>query len=191
MLKRLHLCLNHRCRVKRYRNLAFEPGLNLLIGPNGTGKSTIMKAIAECPDCQRVEDGEAEYVYFDTENMNPHMGVSPTQTLKVMALRTRAMFSSHGEILQAAFSTLRITPRTCLLLDEPEAGQDFAHVMALHASMQRAAARGAQVICATHEVLFWQQAHIIELRCGYRKRITDAYRRIQCTKPDHPVRNDP
>ena len=49
MLQSLHLCDTHRWRVRRYRTLRFQPGLNLLIGPNGTGKSTILRAIAGCP----------------------------------------------------------------------------------------------------------------------------------------------
>jgi predicted ATPase len=174
MLKTLHLCANHRRRIERYRHVSFAPGLNLLIGPNGTGKSTILQALAECPDCRRVEQGPTEYVLFDTESMNPRMASAPAGHYVNMLLRSRALFSSHGEILQAAFSTLRITRHTCLLLDEPESGQDFDHVLKLRAAMERAAARGTQVICATHQTLFWNRAHVIELRRGYHRRITEA-----------------
>jgi len=160
MLKSLHLCATHRWRVQRYRRFRFQPGLNLLIGPNGTGKSTILRAIASCPDCQRKEEGATEYVVF---------------------------FSSHGEILQAAFSTLRMTSNTCLLFDEPEAGQDFDHLLQLRAAMDRAVAQGVQIIVATHEVLFWDRAHIIELRRGYRQRITQALCRMKCLKPENPA----
>lgn len=180
MLKGIHLCMNHGRRVKRYRRLSFAPGLNLLIGPNGTGKSTILHAIAECPDCRRSEEGSTEFVLFDSETMNPRMARGPAGHYTNMVLRTRALFSSHGEILQDAFRTLRITPRTCLLLDEPESGQDFEHVLALRAAMDRAVERGAQVICSTHQVLFWDRAHFIELRRGYRQRITRAVCRMKC-----------
>ncbi len=180
MLTSVQLCMNHGRRVRRYRRLAFQPGLNLLIGPNGTGKSTILRAIAECSDCQREETGATEYVLFDTEKMNPRLAESPVGHYANMVLRIRAQFSSHGEILQDAFASLRITPRTCLLLDEPESGQDFDHVLALRKAMDRAVARGAQVICASHQVLFWNRAHFIELRRGYRRHITDALCRITC-----------
>ena len=183
MLKSLHLCDTHRWRVRRYRTLRFRPGLNLLIGPNGTGKSTILRAIAECPDCQRREDDRTNYMFFDSESMNPKRTDRPIRNTTEMKLHLRSLFSSHGEILQAAFSALRLEPATCLLFDEPEAGQDFDHVLALRAAMDRAIAQGVQVIAATHEVLFWERAHILELRRDYRPRITQALCRMRCLKP--------
>lgn len=185
MLKSLQLCDTHRWRVRRYRRLRFQPGLNLLIGPNGTGKSTILRTIAECPDCRRKEDGPTEYVLFDSERMNPKRSDRPIRNQTEMKLHLRALFSSHGEILQAAFSTLHMTPNTCLLFDEPEAGQDFDHLLQLRAAIDRAVAQGVQVIVATHEVLFWDRAHILELRRGYRQRITRALCRMKCLKPEN------
>ena len=182
MLKSIHLCPNHGGRVKRYRRLSFKPGLNLLIGPNGTGKSTILRAIAECSDCRRIEERPTEYALFDSESMNPRLARGPAGNYTNMLLRIRAQFSSHGQTLQEAFSVLRITPHTCLLLDEPESGQDFEHVLALRAAMDRAVSRGAQVICSTHQVLFWARAHFIELRRGYRQRITKAVCLVKCLK---------
>lgn len=190
MLKSIHLCVNHARRVKRYRRLSFKPGLTLLIGPNGTGKSTILEAITECCDCRRIEEGTTEYSLFDTERMNPRLAQGPAGNYTNMVLRTRALFSSHGEILQDAFGTLRITPQMCLLLDEPESGQDFDHVLALRAAMDRAVARGAQVICSTHQVLFWERAHFIELRRGYRQRITDAVCRVKCMSREGTIDED-
>lgn len=183
MLSELHLCMNHGRRVKRYKTLRFKAGLNLLIGPNGIGKSTILKSIMECPDCGKVTDGSTEYVFLDTDTMNPHHTQKPAGTYTNMVLRSRALFSSHGEILQDVFRTLRITPNTCLLLDEPEAGQDFDHLLVLRASIDRAVAIGAQVICSTHQVLLWERAHVIELRRGYRDRVTREFCRIKCPGP--------
>ncbi len=189
MLKGVHLCMKHVRRVSRYRHLRLEPGLTFVIGPNGTGKSTILRVIATCPDCRKVEAGPTEYCYFDTESMNPRLSREPAGNFTNMVLKTRALFSSHGEILQDAFRTLRITPQTCLLLDEPESGQDFEHVLALRAAMDKAVASGAQVICATHQVLFLERANFIELRRGYRKRITDGVCRAQCRNPEEDRRS--
>lgn len=191
MLTQLQLCATHRWRVKRYRTLRFQPGLNLLLGPNGTGKSTVLRAIANCPDCRRREDGPTKYLLFDAEQMNPRHSVGHIHTPTEMTLHLRAQFSSHGEILQAAFTTLQAAPGTCLLLDEPEAAQDFDHILALRAAMRRAAARGVQLIVATHEVLFWEPAHILELRRGYRERVTRTLCQMKCLHPEHPPAQAP
>lgn len=188
MLKSFELCETHRWRVKRYRALRFQPGLNLLIGPNGTGKSTILRTIANCAKCQRLEDGPTDYLFFDAESMNPQYADRNIRNATEMKLHIRGQFSSHGEILQATFTTLRLTPQTCLLLDEPEAGQDFDHILALRKSMDRAVARGVQIILATHETLFWDRAHVVELRRGYFRRITAAYCRLRCLNGMGPAR---
>lgn len=183
MLKSLTLCDIHRWRVKRFRKFDFQPGINLLIGPNGTGKSTLMRSIMNCPDCLREEDGETRYTLFDAERMNPHHPDTPVRNPTEMKLHVRGMFSSHGEILQAAFSTLRMGKGSCLLLDEPESGQDFDHILSLRTAMDRAVAKGVQIIVATHEVLFWERAHIIELRRGYQKRVIDTLCQMRCSNP--------
>ena len=41
-----------------------------------------------------------------------------------------------------------------------------------------------QAIVATHDVLFWERAHIIELRRGYRQRVTQTLCQMRCLR--HP-----
>ncbi|RKX32065.1 MAG: hypothetical protein DRP22_02825 [Verrucomicrobia bacterium] len=182
MLRRLDMCVNHARRVKRYRRVHFEPGMNVIIGPNGTGKSTILRAIADCGHCRRREEGETHYVILETDTAVPRIrsGHQRSDRVTHMILETRALFSSHGEIIQTAFSTIRISRATCLLLDEPETAQDFDHLLALRKAMKRAVDHGAQIICATHEVLFWEGAHVIELRRGYRDRVIREFCHLKC-----------
>ncbi|HIE11345.1 MAG TPA: hypothetical protein EYP62_06990 [Kiritimatiellae bacterium] len=181
MLRRLDLCMNHARRVDRYRRIRFEPGLNVILGPNGTGKSTVLRAIATCRHCRRKEEGPTEYIFFDTGERVPQArGGSSRRNVTRMVLEARALFSSHGEIVQAAFSTIRVTPATCLLLDEPETAQDFEHLLALRKAMRNAVEHGAQIICATHEVLFWEGAHVTELRRRYRQRVIREFCRLKC-----------
>jgi predicted ATPase len=176
MLKGLHLCWKHACRVKRYQRLVFQPGLNVLIGPNGSGKSTILQAILTCPECRRTEEGHTDYLAFNTHRHDPSRPDHRVVRYTDMVVETRAKFSSHGQMLQAAFAALPLSPATCLLLDEPEAGQDVDHRVALRKAMDRAVAGGAQLILSSHDPLFWRGAHVIELARGYTNRVIRAYR---------------
>ena len=184
MLRKIEFCANHARRIKRFNSLSFEPGANLLIGPNGTGKSTIINAIAECGHCKRTEEGETDYIAFESELMNPRHQSGPAGNYDNMVLRSRANFSSHGEILQDLFKTLRIQTSTCLLLDEPESGQDFDHILILRDSIHKAADIGAQIICSTHHILFWERTNTVELEQGYQKRVTNEFCRIKCSDGD-------
>lgn len=175
MISQFQLCWKHACRVKRYRRVRFKPGLNVLIGPNGTGKSTLIEALTTCPECRRTEDGPTRIEHFNTRQMDPGRPDHHVVRYTDMVLETRAKFSSHGQLMQAAFASLVISPETCLILDEPESGQDFDHRLALRKSMDHAVALGAQLIIATHDVLFWHDAHVIELARGYYPRVIKRY----------------
>ena len=91
---------------------------------------------------RREEDAPTEYVFFDSESMKPKREDRPIRNTTAMKLHLRALFSSHGEILQAAFATLRMAPNTCLLFDEPESGVDLEN-MALIGNTARTLLDGA------------------------------------------------
>ncbi|MCZ7590673.1 MAG: ABC transporter ATP-binding protein [Kiritimatiellae bacterium] len=172
MLKFIQFCPNHSRRIKLHKRLSFEPGVTMLIGPNGSGKSTILRAIANCAECRRTEDGATEYILLDTEAMNPRFNTDAAGNYMNMLVRSRAMFSSHGQSLRDLLRLIKFTPQSCILLDEPETAQDLDNIIALRNSMDHAAARGAQIICSSHHVAFWNYSNIVEMRRGYRKRIT-------------------
>lgn len=171
MLKRIQFCPNHARRIKLHKRLSFEPGVTLLIGPNGSGKSTILRAIANCAECKRVEEGQTDYLLLDTEQMNPRYNTEAAGNYMNMLLRSRAQFSSHGQTLRDLLRLIRFTPQSCILLDEPETAQDLDNIIALRNSMDHAAARGAQIICSSHHLAFWNYPNIVEMRRGYRQRI--------------------
>ena len=118
MLKKLEMCINHSRRVaKGQGTFAFEPGLNVIVGPNGSGKSTILKAIHSCDRCRKSLHGETYFHYFNAETMNPATAEGPAGNTTNMTLRIRALFSSHGQIMKQALTSMSIRKGDCLLVD--------------------------------------------------------------------------
>ncbi len=162
-------------RVRRKSPLQFAPGMNTLAGPNGSGKSTIIKALLDGGDCRLQFEGSNAVRLFDTERMNPRVLSTPAATPAEMALRLRGSFSSHGQIIRQALAALPAGPRgMTLLVDEPEAGQDFAAVQRIKALVDAACAEGYQFIVASHHPVFWFGTHLIEMDPGYTHRVLAA-----------------
>jgi predicted ATPase len=92
-----------------------------------------------------------------------------------MLLKTRGVFSSHGEILRAALFSLPVRKGAVLLVDEPEAGQDLDGLMLIRKGFDRIVAAGGQVLVATHHPLVWRDAHVIEPVPGHLDRLRRAF----------------
>jgi predicted ATPase len=175
MIAQIDLCLKHRLKVKRPPTLRFLPGVNMLVGPNGSGKSTVLRAISECAECRIDSPDNAPTLYFNPESMNPHHPDYYPSDVREMVLKTRGLFSSHGEILRAALFSLPIREGTVFLVDEPETGQDIGGVERIREGFDRIVASGGQVIAATHHPLMMRNAHIIELVPDYAKHLRNAF----------------
>ena len=96
MLTKIELCFNHRRFVKGTKSVEFFSGLNVVMGPNGSGKTSLLQAINSCSGCKKIEKGPTKYHYYDGELMNPHRKNMKGNSL----VRVRAMFSSHGETMR-------------------------------------------------------------------------------------------
>ncbi len=78
------------------------------------------------------------------------------------------MFSSHGETLRDVLRYMPIKPGDCLLLDEPEAGQDLEWILKIRKGLDfLAAKKKCQIIVASHHFAFWKGANVIELKKDY------------------------
>jgi predicted ATPase len=186
MIRSIELCFTHAMRLGGKRTFRFERGVNVVIGPNGSGKSTLLRALHECGECRRERDDGAEIHYFNSESMNPHNRSEPDRSPLGMLLRTRGMFSSHGQIMKAAMVSLPVREGGVLLIDEPEAGQDLAGVRRLVAGFEMLAKRNVQVIVATHHPLFFNGGTLIELDPGYAARVNrELCAALGCKAPRH------
>jgi ABC-type transport system involved in cytochrome c biogenesis ATPase subunit len=186
MITSVYFCLPHSLKIKGPRDMHFEPGVNVLVGPNGSGKSTALRAIASCGECRKETDGPCQLRLFNSETMNPHSDNRPAGDLRNLILRSRGVFSSHGEIMKVALSSLPIATGDILLIDEPEAGQDAAGIEHIREGLEAICEQGGQVIAASHDPLIWQNAHLIEMTPDYVEQVKARYCESTCPNEDRP-----
>jgi len=176
--------------------LDFTAPVTFLVGDNGSGKSTIIEAIADVCKINSA-GGKAGTRYASTGAKTPlgeamdadftaagwRLVAGPRRQRKGFFLRAETLFNlaqnvsglpgfwdadltqrSHGEgfltVLEAMFSEPGI-----YLMDEPEAALSFLSCLGLVGLLDRLAAAGGQVICATHSPLLTALpgAQILEL----------------------------
>lgn len=164
----------------RSRTLKFHPGVNVLVGPNGGGKSSVLRAIAaavEKPDrfAHLVLDGDRRNVRsFDFEFDNPRLKPARGECAK---FRLWAKFAAHGEVNRAIIRDLE--SGGVLLLDEPDQSLDINGVVELVKELTAGYFEQA-IISAHHPLILLQcsEFHFIELRSGYLDKIRECF--------DHP-----
>ncbi len=180
MIRRIELCFNHSLKISGEKTIEFAPGMNVIAGANGSGKSTLLNALHTCQECRIEKTDDTETLYYDAEMMNPHRPEGPPGDLRTLILRTRAIFSSHGEIMKTAIGSLPIRTHDTLLIDEPEAGQDLAGVLRLQKGFRILCRHNVQIIAASHHPLLLLSGHLIELKKGYAASLLRQYRHRLC-----------
>ena len=158
MITSIELCINHSIKVDvlntRRAVVSFEPGYNVLIGRNGSGKSTVLRAIALCPMCRVL--GSREHIkYVTTETLNPRVG-GTFGTREEMVRGIRAMFRSHGECVLDSLKYQEHADESVVLIDSPETGQDLENEIAIHEGLLKMA-ETFQVIIATNSLVFMRE----------------------------------
>jgi len=157
--------------------LDLPPGVTLLVGENGSGKSTIVEAVAMAFGLSP-EGGSthAQHSTYETESELwkwLRLTRSPGASRWGFFLRAETMHGfytyladnpgsnprepdfhrlSHGESFLELLRT-RFDSPGLYCLDEPEAALSFSAQIALVGTLAELAAGGAQVLCATHSPL--------------------------------------
>jgi predicted ATPase len=155
--------------------LDLAPGVTLLVGENGSGKSTIVEAVAIAFGLS--PEGGTRYGIHSTRPTESDLASwvtlerSPGAPRWGFFLRAETMHGyytyldshggphdpdfhalSHGESFLEILRT-RFDSPGLYCLDEPEAALSFSAQIALVATLTELAAGGAQVLCATHSPL--------------------------------------
>ena len=156
--------------------LDLGPGVTFLVGENGSGKSTIVEAVATSFGLS--PEGGSTHSQHSTRSTESSLGDAlqlvrgAGSTKWGFFLRAETMHGwysymednpkppgapqdvrfhemSHGESFLAVLES-RFTGAGFFCLDEPEAALSFSSTLGLVAALQRVVARKGQVLCATH-----------------------------------------
>jgi predicted ATPase len=168
--------------------LELPPGLTVLVGENGTGKSTVMEILAEACGLNP-QGGSVQAKLFQTRGSEPGLGaqlivergaVRPHWSYFLRADTMHGLYTylennpgqrqerfhelSHGEGFLEILRT-RVNQPGLYLMDEPDAPLSFTASLGLVALLHDLVQAGSQAIVATHSPLVAAVpgAHILEL----------------------------
>lgn len=165
--------------------LDLAPGVTFLVGENGSGKSTIVEAVAEefglnaeggTPNARHVTSDErsdlAHRIALERTGGSSRWGFFlRAETMHGLYSYLDSLGSapslhhlSHGESFLEVLRS-RFTDVGFYVLDEPEAALSFSGTLTLLATLDELVRAGSQVVCATHSPLLASLpgATIIEL----------------------------
>ncbi len=169
-----------------------SPGINVLVGPNGCGKSTLINSLGRTPPLLKTTEttgGQILSCIFDTEKDNPRsQGYFDNQDAYNQSLELN--WYSHGQAMaplvtmglrNALEERSKENPEAGLLgcLDEPENGLDFDGVFTFLGEMKKLVSDlDAQIIISSHSPLIWQSEGVtcIEFVPGYKARVLAAHK---------------
>jgi len=110
--------------------IKFKEGINLIVGENGIGKSSIISLLyeysinkKEFKEIISIKKEGYNYVslkFFDTEKMNPR--VIDSQSSKNYNFNIMSKFKSHGESILPLIRACKDFNNTIIVIDEPESG---------------------------------------------------------------------
>ena len=153
--------------------LELPAGLTMLVGENGTGKSTVVETLAEACGLNP-RGGSAQARLFTPRDSEPHLGAK--LTIERGAVRPRWSYFLRADTMHGFYSYLEENPgreperfhelshgegfleilRTRVnqpgfyLMDEPDAPLSFTSCLGLVALLHDLAQAGSQAVIATH-----------------------------------------
>jgi predicted ATPase len=183
MLTRVTFLKDYR-KFKKGFTLEFRPGVNLLVGDNGAGKSSLLQLIRHMTSGDKFErersikeikleedvptqtcnydfekDNRRTLSYFDSD------GPGGTQ------LQINAMFSSHGEASMGTLGSLfQKGKKLTYLFDEPDTAMSMRVCHIYSAIFKNWAEHGNQLIVAVHNpILIASQEEVLAVESGWTK----------------------
>lgn len=149
----------------------FKPGINLLVGDQGCGKSSMFNSIMEWQksgiSMNYDKDNNPQYRFLDTEQMNPRNihAFEAHRDFKSISEYDRAMVNhvitrkvnnvankSHGQNMLPMLLAHEKAEKLTFFIDEPESGLSIRSQY-LFAEYCKKLAKNNQLIIATHSIV--------------------------------------
>lgn len=164
MLKSIKFTKKWRCFEEGF-SISFRAGVNLLVGDQGTGKSSMFQALQvhglKNPKSLRLPrkaDVPMEFIYegepmpvlafdFEKDNFRTKTWFDDSS----MMFHASAMFVSHGEMVKAMMAQWECVDKPVfVLLDEPDMALSIRSCRQLVQSFKHVAEQGGQVVATAH-----------------------------------------
>lgn len=143
----------------------FRPGVNLLVGDQGCGKSSLLGALEgagfekpgrfrDLRDKTKLEYDPCTVFSADFEKDNPR---TKGYFDKDIRFQVAAMFSSHGECNLTLISSMATASDCLVMMDEPDTALSIRSCMKLVKLFKEVADRSSQIIAAVHNISVIQE----------------------------------
>lgn len=139
---------------KKGQSFSFKPGLNVLVGDQGAGKSTVLSLLSKADtNVLDLETDTPTYsAYLDLEKSNPRNSGKKIEH----RWQAAAQFSSHGETNKALLKSVsRMSSSTIILIDEPDMALSIRSIYNL---FELLTSIPNQIICSVHNPIMIELA---------------------------------
>jgi predicted ATPase len=155
--------------------IKFRPGVNLLVGDQGTGKSSLLQAIAAAGnvtdygfsrDLKKKVSCEASPIdVFGLDFEKHNKRTLGYLDYDILEFQISAKLSSHGEQNLALLKLLETAENKLIFLDEPDMALSLRSILKLVNLFKAAVKRGCQIIAAVHHPFLieaWKEVYSCE-----------------------------
>jgi len=147
----------------------FKEGVNVVVGENGSGKSTMLNLMADKkelgikPDFFKIKlvtpGKEVSFRFLDTEKDNPR--TSSVKFEQNIGYGIHSHFVPHGEAMLPIIEWCKNASDIIILIDEPDSGILLKNQKVIFRVLKKAEANGCQIIITTHSYVLIKSAKIV------------------------------